>query len=106
MSLSSTQQGFFYGLLVSAILTVGGYLSLHWAMSRSHNIFLRVLLGGMLARLAIIGGIMVWVWKFSTWDAPVFTVSLLGSYVVFQVIEVVIAQKQVRSRRFARPAGE
>jgi hypothetical protein len=100
---SSSQQGFFYGLLVSAVLAVGSYFALRWAMSRSSYVFLRTLLGGMLVRLIVIGGAMVWAWKFSTIDAFAFTVTVLVSYVVFQIIEVMMAQKQLRS---ARPAGK
>jgi hypothetical protein len=106
LGLSSIQWGFFYGLFVSAILALGSFYSLRWAMSRSHQIFLKTLLGGMLARLVIIGIAMIWVWKFSTIDALTFTVTLLISYIIFQIIEIVIVQKQFRSKGLARPAGK
>jgi hypothetical protein len=90
------QPGFFYGLLVSAVLAVVSYFSLRWAMSRSHYAFLNMLLGGMTVRLIILGGVTAVVWKFLPEQAFVFTVALLGSYVIFQVIEVVVAQKQLQ----------
>lgn len=103
INVSPTYHGLFYGILVIAALAAGSFIALRWASSRSYGTFLNVLFGGMLARLAIVGGLMVWVWRFSTIDAMAFTVTVLAGYVVFQAVEVFVAQKQVRS---ARPAGK
>jgi hypothetical protein len=106
LSISPTQQGLFYGILLSLALAAGSFVALRWAVSRSYGAFLNVLFGGMLARLFIIGGVMVWAWRFSGINALVFTITVLVCYVVFQVVEVFVAQKQVRSARLARPAGK
>jgi hypothetical protein len=105
-SISPTHEGLFYGILVSVALAAGSFFSLRWALSRSYGTFLNVLFGGMLARLLIIGGVMVWAWRFSTINALAFTITVLVSYIVFQIVEVFVAQKQVRSARLVRPAGK
>jgi hypothetical protein len=85
-----------YGLLVSVALAVASYFSLRWAISRSHHAFVNMLFGGMTARLIILGGVTAVVWKFFPDRALGFTVTLLGSYVIFQIIEVIVAQKQLQ----------
>ena len=92
-SASSIQWGFFYGVALSALLAVSGYVALRWARERSHLTFMWVLVGGFLARLAIFGVALVWAWKFSEINAKVFTATLLISYVLFQVIETVVFQR-------------
>jgi peptidoglycan/LPS O-acetylase OafA/YrhL len=106
LSISPTQEGLFWGILVSIALAVASFFALRWSVARSYGTFLNVLFGGMLARLVVIGGAMVWVWQFSTMNAVAFTIAVLAGYVVFQVIEVFVAQKQVRSARLVRPAGK
>jgi hypothetical protein len=106
VSISPTHQGLFYGILLSVALAAGSFVALRWAISRSYGTFLNVLFGGMLARLFIIGGVMVWAWRFSAINALAFTITVLVCYVVFQIVEVFVAQKQVRSARLARPAGK
>ncbi|MCI0695472.1 hypothetical protein L0337_26130 [candidate division KSB1 bacterium] len=90
---SPIQWGFFYGLAVSALLAMSGYLALRWARNRSPLMFLWVLVGGFIARLAVFGIALVWAWKFSRFDAKVFTWTLLISYLVFQFIETVVFQR-------------
>jgi hypothetical protein len=104
--ISPTHQGLFCGILLSVVLAIGSFVALRWAVSRSYGTFLNVLFGGMLARLFIIGAVMVWAWRFSTINALAFTVTVLVCYVVFQIVEVFVAQKQVRSARLVRPAGK
>ncbi|MGH7449734.1 MAG: hypothetical protein ACRENG_00150 [bacterium] len=97
---SQIQWGFFYGLTVSALLAMSGYLALRWARNRSPLTFLWVLIGGFIARLAVFGIALVWVWKFSRFDAKVFTWTLLISYLGFQFIETAVFQryfKQIKS---------
>lgn len=106
MNISPTHQGLFYGILVIVALASGSFFALRWAISRSYGTFLNVLFGGMLARLFIIGGVMIWAWRFSEINALVFTITVLVGYIVFQVVEVFVAQKQVRSARLVRPAGK
>jgi hypothetical protein len=106
LGISPTHEGLFYGILLSAVLAAGSFAALRWSISRSYGTFINVLFGGMLARLLIIGGAMVWAWRFSAINALVFTIAVLVCYVVFQVVEVFVAQKQVRSARLARPAGK
>ncbi len=97
---SPIQWGFFYGLAVSALLAMSGYLALRWARNRSPLTFLWVLVGGFIARLAVFGIALVWAWKFSRFEAKVFTWTLLISYLVFQFIEAAVFQryfKQIKS---------
>jgi hypothetical protein len=103
---SPIQWGFFYGLAVSALLALSGYLALRWARNRSPMTFLWVLVGGFIARLAVFGLALVWAWKFSRFDAKVFTWTLLISYLVFQFIETAVFQryfKKIKSDKKSNP---
>jgi hypothetical protein len=93
---SPIQRGFFYALALSALLAGGGYLALRWAKNRSLQQFMWVLIGGFLARVAIFGIALVWVWKFSTLDGKTFTWTLLISYLLFQLIETIIFQRHFK----------
>ncbi len=106
MEISPTHEGLLYGIFLCAALAAGSFAVLRWSISRSYGTFLNVLFGGMLVRLFIIGGVMVWAWRFSAINALAFTITVLVCYVIFQVVEVIVAQKQVRSARLARPAGK
>lgn len=103
---SPIQWGFFYGLAVSALLAMSGYLALRWARNRAPMTFLWVLVGGFIARLAVFGIALVWAWKFSRFDAKIFTWTLLISYLVFQFIETALFQryfKQIKSDKKSNP---
>ncbi|MDZ7289702.1 MAG: hypothetical protein ONB44_10965 [candidate division KSB1 bacterium] len=92
-SSSMIQWGFFYALALSAILAISGYWALRWARNRSHLTFFWVLIGGLLFRLIVFAVALVWVWKFSSLHARVFTWTLLVSYVFFQTIEMILVQR-------------
>ena len=98
------QRGVFYGLAVSALLAVSGYLGLRWARNRSQMLFMWVLLGGFMARLMVFGLVLIWVWKFSQLDAKAFTWTLLISYLLFQLIETVIFQRYFKHKKMTSKA--
>jgi hypothetical protein len=94
--------GILYGFLVSAALAVTGFWALRWASNKSQQIFTGVILGGFLFRVIVVGAAVFTIWKFTTIDGMAFTVSLLVSYLLFQVIETVYFQNLFKRMKAAR----
>jgi len=93
-----------YGLLVSAFMAATGFVALKWAIPRSQQVFTGVLLGGILFRIALVAGALVWVWKFSSLNGIAFTAALLGSYLIFQFVEAIVLQRYTKSMKSVKGA--
>jgi hypothetical protein len=91
-----------YALLLSAGLALASFSSLWWAANRSQRIFMVVLFGGLILRLIVVGAAVFWVWRFTQLDGRAFTVVLLGSYFILQIIETTILQKLLKRMKLAR----
>jgi hypothetical protein len=91
-----------YALLLSAGLAIVNFLSLWWAANKSQRIFMVVLFGGLVLRLLLVGMAVFWVWRFTQLDGKTFTVMLLSSYVIFQIIETTILQRLLKRMKLAR----
>lgn len=76
------------GCLISTANVIAGVISIDWAFDKPQATFLKVILGGMAARMVAIFATLVVV---VTWtDLQVFPLvgSLFGFYIVFQVLEL------------------
>ncbi|MGH7492434.1 MAG: hypothetical protein ACREOO_08565 [bacterium] len=91
-----------YALWLSAGLALVSFSSLWWAANKSQRIFMVVLFGGLILRLLIVGAAVFWVWKFTQLDRKTFTVMLLSSYFIFQIIETTILQRLLKRMKLAR----
>lgn len=93
---ASAPASFGYGLALGAGMAVFGFLALKWASVKSQKIFMGVLFGGFVLRVAIVGVALFLVWKFSALDLTVFAATLVGSYLIFQIAETYILQRHFK----------
>jgi hypothetical protein len=91
-----------YALVLSAGLAAVSFSSLWWAANKSQRTFMVVLFGGLILRLIILGAAVFWVWKFTQLNGLAFTVTLLASYFIFQIVETTILQKLLKRMNLAR----
>jgi len=88
------------GVLGIALATAGavaGLLLTAWSFDKEQSRFLAALVVGILARLALFGAVLVYVALRTAIDPVATAGSLLGFYVLFQVVEVRFAL--MRGRR-------
>ena len=78
------------GWLISLALgTTSGFLAF-WSMAQSMKRFMLVVLGGVVVRLALAGVAVVLALMTTGVHVVAFLIGLLGSYVVYQVLELVV----------------
>ncbi|RMD93690.1 MAG: hypothetical protein D6814_15330 [Calditrichaeota bacterium] len=77
----------------SLFIILLAFLANHWALSLTGKSFLRVVLGGMVVRFALVGLVLFLVWKYTRVNLYAFIGGLLGFYFVLQVFEVKFIQK-------------
>ena len=85
------------GWLISLMIILFGYVANHWAFSRSHKVFLAVLLGGMVLRIALVIGIVFWINSTQLLPMLPFLVTLTIYYFIFQSIEIVVIKRQLNN---------
>jgi hypothetical protein len=83
------------GALLSTINVFVGFLAIEYSFNRSYTTFLKTVLGGMGVRMALMLVALLVLIKAVGLHAVALTVSLLGFYVVFLVLEVLFIQKKV-----------
>lgn len=87
-----------WAIIVAAILgtvnVVAGALAIEYAFARSYTTFLKVVLGGMGVRLFFLLAMMLFLILVVRMHAVALTVSLLGFYAVYLVLEVTFIQRK------------
>ena len=91
-----------YGAALSAVNTVLAYFLTVWSIARSPNVFLGVVLGGMVARmvmllLAVVAGVLG-----LGLPALPLAVSLLAYFVSFLAFELTVLHRRTSQRAAAR----
>ena len=94
------QRGALLGLGLATFGAVTGLLLTAWSFDKGTRAFFSALVIGILGRLFLYGAALVYVAVGTSLDPTATALSLLGSYVVFQVIEVRFAL-----RGLGRPNG-
>lgn len=86
---------------ISFVVILSGYLANTWAFNRSHKAFFAILLGGMTFRIILIIGIILIVY-FKHW-VPIleFLILLAVYYFLFQLIEVWLINRQLKTQKKA-----
>lgn len=83
------------GALLSTANVLLGYAAIEYAFDRSYTTFLKAVLGGMGVRmLALLGGLTGLI-VVAHLHAVALTVSLLGFYAVYLVLEIMFIQQKV-----------
>jgi hypothetical protein len=86
------------GALLSTINVLLGFLAIEYSFEKSYTAFMKAVLGGMVARMMIMLGAMVALILLFHVDAVALTVSMLGFYLIYLVMEVQYVQKKVLVR--------
>ncbi len=86
------------GGLLSTINVLLGFLAIEYSFERSYTTFLKTVLGGMVVRMMAMLGTMVALILIVRVHAGALTVSMLGFYLIYLVMEVVFIQKKVLVR--------
>ena len=93
-------RGVVAGVVLAAIGAIAGVLLTDWAFGKEPRVFFAALGLGLLGRLFLFCGALLTValrWQDRV-DATAMAVTLLGLYVVFQVMEVRLAITRLRTR--------
>jgi hypothetical protein len=77
-----------------------GYFSIELAFKKSTTKFLKVILGGMGIRLLILLSAMVFFIKVLNFHTLAFTITLLGFYAIYLVIEILFIDKKIRLKTY------
>jgi hypothetical protein len=86
------------GAALSTVNVLLGYLAIRYSFDRSHTTFLKAVLGGMGLRLLfMLGAFIALIMGFGLHPVAL-TVSLLGFYAVFMVLEIVYIQRRMTVR--------
>jgi hypothetical protein len=81
------------GAVLSTLNAVAGYLMIDYGFQRSYTTFLKMVIGGMGVRLAIMLGAMLGLIMVAHMHTLALTLSLLGFYAVYLGLEVVFIQR-------------
>jgi hypothetical protein len=86
------------GALLSTVNVLLGFFAIEYAIDKSYTVFLKAVLGGMGIRmLLLLGAMLVLILVFHL-HAVAFTVSLLGLYLIYLILEILFIQKKVLLR--------
>ena len=90
------------GGALAALNTILAYFLVVWSAPRSTNVFLRAVLGGMMARMALmLATVAVGVLVFDLPKVPL-AISLLAFFVLFLVLELTILHRRTSGLAGAR----
>lgn len=83
------------GAALSTVNVLLGYLTIEWSFGKSYSTFLKAVLGGMGVRMLFMVGVTALLILFFRVHALALTVSLLGFYGVYMVLEILFIQRKV-----------
>jgi hypothetical protein len=86
------------GLVLSVVNILLGYAAMEYSFHRSYTTFLKYVLGGMGVRMFVVFGTMVLLITVFHYHVIALTVSLLGTYIVYLVLEVIYIQKRLERK--------
>jgi hypothetical protein len=86
------------GAALSTVNVMLGYGAIRYSFEKSHTTFLKAVLGGMGLRLLFMLGAFIALIAVYGMHPVALTVSLLGFYAVFMVLEIVFIQQRMTFR--------
>lgn len=97
----STVRGAAAGAVLAALAAIGTMVLTAWSFEKSHRVFFSAMAAGILARLGLFGGaiLVIALRRPAGLDLNALAATLLGLYVVFQVLEVRLAARRMSGRR-------
>jgi hypothetical protein len=91
--------GIIAGGVMSLINLLLGYVAIEISYERSHTTFLKYVLGGMVARLMLMWGVLLLLIRVYNFHSASLMLSLLFFYVMNLVLEIFYLQKRVSSKK-------
>ena len=88
--------GILWGAGVAVVNGVGTLLLVRWSLDKGNAAFMMVILGGMFARLFLLGGASVLVLKFAGVDAVWYLATLALLFLLFLGLEIVMVLRAPR----------
>ena len=85
-----------WGAGVAVLNGVGTLLLVRWSLDKDNAVFMMVVMGGMFARLFLIGGASILVLKFAGVDVVWYLASLAVLFLLFLGLEIVMVLKAPR----------
>jgi hypothetical protein len=83
------------GCLLSTLNALAGFVTIEIAFGKSYTAFLKAVLGGMAVRMLLaLGALMILIAVYHLHTVAL-TVSLLGFYMIYLVLEILYLQKKV-----------
>lgn len=83
------------GAVLSALNVLAGFVAIEYAFDKSHETFLKAVIGGMGVRMVVMLSIIVLLIRVASMHVVALVVSVLAFYVVFLVIELLYIQRRV-----------
>lgn len=83
------------GCVLSTVNALAGFVTIEIAFGKSYTAFLKAVLGGMGVRMLLALGVLTILISVYHLHTVALTVSLLGFYVIYLVLEVLYLQKKV-----------
>lgn len=99
---AGAQMAALFGGLLAALNTLLAFFLVSWSEKRSTNVFLRAVLGGMVARMALMLAAVVLAVLYLGLPKVPLAISLLGYFVLFLVFELRILHKRTTPEAQAR----
>ena len=90
--------GALLGAVLSTVNVLLGYLAVEYSFEKSYTVFLRTVFGGMGLRLLLMLVAMIALIMLGNVHAVALTVSLLGFYMIYLVLEILFLQRKVMAK--------
>jgi hypothetical protein len=91
------------GATLSTLNVLAGFLAIEYSLEKSYTTFLKVVLGGMGIRMALMLGILFLLIKFAGLHTIALVVSVLGFYIIYLVLELLYVQNKVSQKNQSNP---
>ena len=91
--------GFITGCLISLVSVTVGYLLIEYGIEKPNAIFLKIILGGMVARLILIPAVVVVLIRVFQFHLISLTASLFCSYFLFLIVEILFLNKKLALKK-------
>jgi hypothetical protein len=83
------------GGMLSTINVLLGYMAIEYSLDKSYTTFIKTVIGGMGLRIVALVGMLLILVKLFGLHMLALTISLLGFYIVYLVLEVLFIQKRI-----------
>lgn len=83
------------GAFLSTVNVLLGYVAIEYSFGKSYSTFLKMVLGGMGVRMAVLLAALVILIKLFDLHAVALTVSMLTFYLIYLVLEILFIQRKI-----------